>query len=315
MSNPEKSNKSPESDPVDRYAEPLPQIFFEKKLEINSEKPEEIQGEMERLRQEIEKVGETKGEQSGVKTDDPRIIGKIKGLADAPKEFGVRERFLSGVSELWFVDKALQRRAEWFIKNSGIEDCLKVNGQYLDVGTGKGHIVQRILEDAEKSGNPLLNYYGIDIADKPSKKVQRREAKRRGVSMRENFNPTNFSFASADELPFKDNSLDGVSYIFSIHHMSKEILAKVINEAKRVIKKDGQIFIAEDLAGTDQQRIITEKIDRRINLELGGEHNYKSDQEWQEYFDAMGLVITAKKFFDSGKVKHGFYVLKLKLEN
>lgn len=105
-------------------------------------------------------------------------------------EFGFKEKLLNKFSELPSIDKILQKRAEWVINETGIETHLKEGGRYLDVGTGKGHITQRILEDMEEQNSPLNVYYGIDIADKPLKKVQRREQVRQeDISSK---NPMNF---------------------------------------------------------------------------------------------------------------------------
>lgn len=299
--------------------EVAPEITLEKRQEVKAESQEEREAEIEKLKHEIEKVDEEADRPQEAIAKDPRITEKIKGLTDPPKEFGFKERLMNVVSEPWFVDNALQKRAEWFVEKSQIERHLKPNGRYLDVGTGKGHIVERILRDMEESGNPLETYYGIDNADKPLKKVQKREAKRRGVSMRENPNPMNFSFNSADELPFKDGSLDGVSYVFSIHHMNREMTGKVMQEAMRVIKPDGYVFIAEDIVNSEEQRQRTAKRDDQLNWDWGeGEHNYKSDQEWKEYFDSIGLETVANEFFESetkkGPIPHGFYVLRKKQE-
>jgi ubiquinone/menaquinone biosynthesis C-methylase UbiE len=236
-----------------------------------------------------------------------------------PEQFGFTKKLMHVASELSPVDKGLQGRAHWFIDTTEIEKHLKKNGQYLDIGTGKGHITQRVLEDMEKEGKPLKGYYGIDVADKPLKKVQKRELKRQKqtAAVSSEKNPLGFAWATAEDLPFADKSLDGVSYVFSIHHMDKGRIDKAIEEAKRVIKEDGNIFIAEDLVDTEEQKQITEAIDRKLNWEdREVEHNYKSDWEWEQYFADMGLEIVERKFFDSsskkGSVRHGFYVLKLK---
>ncbi len=233
-----------------------------------------------------------------------------------PEQFGFKEKIMHTVSELSPVDKALQERALWFINETGIEKYLRKDGQYVDVGTGKGHIAQRILADMEKQGTPLKGYYGVDVADKPLKKVQKREQARRDEENKKN--PMNFAWATAEALPYRERSLDGVSYVFSIHHMDKERIDAAIGEAKRVIKPDGRIFIAEDLVETEEQRRITEEVDRKLNWEgRDAEHNYKSGEEWEKYFDDMGLEVANRIFFQTqskkGPIQHGFYVLKLKV--
>ncbi len=235
-----------------------------------------------------------------------------------PEQFGFKEKTMHALSELSPVDKALQERAEWLLAETGIEKHLKEGGQYLDVGTGKGHVVQKVLEDMEKAGQPLKGYYGIEVADKPLKKVQKRELERQGkYSDAGNKNPMNFVWASGEALPFTGKSLDGVSFIFSVHHMDKDKINTVFDEAKRVLKDDGKIFVVEDLVDSDQQRDITETRDRQLNWEGSNiEHAYKSDREWQEYFDSIGLEIVEKKFFKSqskkGPIPHGFYIVRLK---
>lgn len=237
-----------------------------------------------------------------------------------PEKFGFREQVMHKASEISPVDKALQKRAEWIIEETGVENFLQEGGRYLDVGTGKGHITQRILEDMEKSGKPLKMYAGIDVADKPLAKVQKRERARKdmGTAVKsDEENSMNFVWASADALPYGEGSFDGASFFFSIHHMNKENIDQAIEEAKRVIKKDGKIFITEDLVGDEEQRKITEEVDRKLNWESEDEeHNYRSDEEWEKYFASKGLEVVEKKFFESqskkGPIKHGSYVLKLK---
>jgi len=225
-------------------------------------------------------------------------------------------------SELSPVDKALRQRAEWILDTAGVGKYFKKGGAYLDIGTGKGHITQLALEDMEKLGKPLKMYAGIDVADKPLKKVQKRESARKDMgtaAKSEEENSMNFAWASADALPYGEGSFDGASFFFSIHHMNKENIDKAIEEAKRVIKKDGHIFITEDLVGDEEQRKITEEVDRKLNWESEeDEHNYRSDEQWEEYFREKGLEVVEKRFFESqskkGPIKHGSYILKLKEE-
>jgi len=216
-------------------------------------------------------------------------------------------------SELHPVDKALADRADWFVQKTGIEKYLRPEGKYLDIGTGKGHIVQTILNNMENSGFALKGYYSLDVADKPLNKVQKRERTRQDMGSAVNSqdkNPMNFMWAASESLPFKDQSLDGVSFIFSIHHMPAEKLDQIINEAKRVLKKEGHIFIAEDIVDPNRGIDFMDKKDRQLNWE----DYYKSDEEWKKYFGQQGLRVANSEYFQSdykkGTVKHAFYVLE-----
>jgi ubiquinone/menaquinone biosynthesis C-methylase UbiE len=231
------------------------------------------------------------------------MLEKLKPLADKIAETGFYDKHRS------------QKRAEWFIAETNIKKYLKKGGQYLDIGTGRGHIVERILSDMEKNKKPLKSYACIDLSSKPARLVQKREGKRKHA---EGNNPLNFSLASGAHLPFRDQAMDGVSITFALHHMPLEVIDDSINEAKRVIKKDGLIFITEDTVGSEEQREITLRADRLLNFEgIDEVHNYRSIEEWERYFDKRGLEVVDRRGFSSklpavGIVPHHFLVLKLK---
>ena len=230
------------------------------------------------------------------------MLEKLKPLADK-------------IAETSLFDKHhAQKRAEWVIRETDIEKYLKERGQYLDVGTGRGHIVERILSDMEKNGKPLAAYFSLDLKDKPSELVQKREGERKGVEGR---NPLSFSRASGDELPFRNQTMDGVSFIFMLHHMSLEAVGASMIEAKRVLKEGGYIFVAEDVVESEEQRKVTLRADRLLNFEgKDAVHNYRSIEGWIEYFGERGLEVVNQKDFSSkspvgGTVPHHFFALKL----
>ena len=239
-------------------------------------------------------------------------------------KFSFKQKLAHLALEFPPLERGLQHRADNFITTTGIENYLEKGGLYLDVGIGRGHIVQRILEVMANKGKSLKGYFGIDIGDKPHRKVQRRELERqmketsdteeKKISQK---NPIGFAWATAERLPFAGKSFDGISLIFSLHHMSEDTIDAVIQEAKRVIKADGYIFVAEDIPETEGERKFTEDMDRRNNLERrNAQHYYKSDQEWEEYFKEKGFEVVNKKDFktkyNESFVRHGFYALKIK---
>jgi ubiquinone/menaquinone biosynthesis C-methylase UbiE len=50
---------------------------------------------------------------------------------------------------------------------------------------------------------------------------------------------------SAEALPAKDNSMDGVMFFRSLHHVPGNLMDKALNEAARVLKPDGFLYVVE----------------------------------------------------------------------
>lgn len=244
---------------------------------------------------------------------------------------GKRSSLKDRLSESPLVDRFLIKRAEWIFNSTNIEHYLKKDSIYLDIGSGKGHVAELIEDSMEKKGKPI-KIIPIDIAYRPARKVQDRTSKKQNDRVNtKSANPTNFIIADARDLPFISEMFNGVSLFFVLHHMSKEGIFKTLKEVIRVMEKDqdSRIFILEDLVETSKDKKRTEIHDRILNVELGKEeHNYKSGQEWEEYFNNLGLEVVKKICFCSpkrldpidyltrsllGPVKHGFFVLKLKL--
>jgi len=109
-----------------------------------------------------------------------------------------------------------------------------------------------------------------------------------------------------------DGSMDGITLNFVLHHIDAKNHAAVFAELRRVLKPDGNLFVAEDLADSEQEAKIVEAADRRINMEIAAEatHNYRSRQEWHEFFRQHGFEVAEDHETKPGKVRHGFFVLK-----
>lgn len=61
----------------------------------------------------------------------------------------LRTRILNILAEVGLFDKMMQKRAIDTIERSKIMNHLKQGGVYLDIGTGLGHIVERIVKEDE----------------------------------------------------------------------------------------------------------------------------------------------------------------------
>lgn len=94
----------------------------------------------------------------------------------------------------------------------------------LDVGCGTGRLVRYLNQKGFRA-------FGTDIEDWALKYA--RKINKRGVILK----------AGATKLPFESKSLDLVSCLSVVEHLSKKDGVIFIKEAKRVLKKNGFIFL------------------------------------------------------------------------
>jgi ubiquinone/menaquinone biosynthesis C-methylase UbiE len=103
----------------------------------------------------------------------------------------------------------------------------------LDVGCGGGRLTRQL---AERGANAL----GVE-PDPIQAEKNRAAVVMPGLS---------FVEASGQALPFEDNFMDGVFFSYSLHHVPREHMDRVLTEAARVLKpKTGFLYILEPLLG------------------------------------------------------------------
>lgn len=116
------------------------------------------------------------------------------------------------------------RKAIWQEFEFLFDDYLKKGDRVLDVGCGNG----RFYEIIQKTG---ADYTGIDISEKLIEIAKKK------------FPKGKFFVGDALEMPFADNYFDTVYAIALLHHIpSRDFRLKVLNEAKRVLKKNGLLI-------------------------------------------------------------------------
>ncbi|MCK4783236.1 MAG: class I SAM-dependent methyltransferase [Desulfobacteraceae bacterium] len=99
----------------------------------------------------------------------------------------------------------------------------------IDIATGTGAHAYELA----KLGHEVV---GIDLDKKMLVKARRKTSKKLKLS---------FLFGDGTKLPFKANEFDVATISFAMHDVPAEIGVKILKEAKRVIKKDGFIFIVD----------------------------------------------------------------------
>lgn len=101
----------------------------------------------------------------------------------------------------------------------------------LDVGCGDGHIARLIT----KAGGHVV---GIDPTPK---QLERARAK-------EPAGDETYDEGVAEDLKFEDGSFDVVVFFNSLHHVPVPSIPKALDEAVRVLRPGGRIYVAEPLA-------------------------------------------------------------------
>ena len=106
-------------------------------------------------------------------------------------------------------------------------------GRFLDVGTGTGWIAIGVAKH-----DPACHVTGIDLSD-AMLSVAAKNAESEGLGKQ-----ISFQRGNASQIPFDNNTFDGVFCHNMLHHIPEPI--SLIREMKRVVKKDGA-FATRDL--------------------------------------------------------------------
>ncbi len=150
----------------------------------------------------------------------------------------------------------MERQKEVMLEN--LETCVPLREKrVLEVGCGWGRVSALI---AERCGSLV----GIDPDSESITAAQQRLLER-------SLTNTVFVVGSAERLDFADDSFDIVFFALSFHHVLIELMSRAIEEALRVVKKDGYIvflepamdgsfFDAEKLFGTGDEDEDKEKV-------------------------------------------------------
>ena len=233
-------------------------------------------------------------------------------------------------TELKVVDKSLAKRAEWMIESGRVQKYLMPKVEWVDpqarhpspknrvdvlcVGSGKGHEAVEILMMVPGSEVTL-----VDPHDGHTETV-----KEMIETLSDESKELSEEIPGEDLKNIEDGSMDGVTMNFTLHNVNGESRrAAALAEARRVLKADGYLFVAEDVPETEQETKRAALADRTINLEpvKRGEKKFMNVAEWTEYFDEHGFEIvetndkpTSEKEDLAKDTDHVFFVLRKKKE-
>lgn len=97
----------------------------------------------------------------------------------------------------------------------------------LDVGCASGYMVSEVARSF-----PQAKFFGIDVYDKAI------------VHAKRAYPHINFRIASADKLPFENNTVELILFYETIEHVENP--AECLKEIRRVLKKDGTLILTMD---------------------------------------------------------------------
>lgn len=224
---------------------------------------------------------------------------------------------LRKMHEISPVDKWQDNRGDWLMDSSKVREYLRPmikekaeKIKVLSVGAGEGHEIDWL--DSVLEG---VDVVGLDPNNFWTEPVQKR------LNTPDKFGNNTAKYLSpevmADNLTgVEDGSMDAVTIFFVLHHMNKEKHGKVLQELNRVLKVGGLVFAGEDIVDSEEEKDITEREDRLLNLEFftHDSHDYRSAQEWEDLFSKHGFQIKEYNEVKPKKVRNGFFVLE-KVDN
>jgi ubiquinone/menaquinone biosynthesis C-methylase UbiE len=153
---------------------------------------------------------------------------------------------------------------------------LKESQRLLDLGCGTGWAVRYAARLVSERGE----FYGIDISSTMIEKAKANSSDYQSVQ---------FYQTSADRLPFNSDFFDFIICSNSFHHYFNH--DKVLNEAYRVLKPKGRIYIMDLTADGFIAKMIDSWVKRREREHV----RFYSTLEYQAMFREAGINYIASK--------------------
>lgn len=120
-----------------------------------------------------------------------------------------------------------------------LDRCLELNDQFvIDAGCGNMHMSKAM---AERGAHVLA----IDPDPVQAKKNNAADI----------INNVGFAETGADTIPVENQSVDGVLFGQSLHHIPQQVHATVFDEVLRILKPDGFLYIMEPVAAGDLNEV------------------------------------------------------------
>ena len=139
------------------------------------------------------------------------------------------------------------------------------NKSILEVGCGEGRVTEWIKDIPEK----------LIAIDPDEKRIER---------ARQNIQNVNFNIMSGENLEFDDEIFDVVLFTFSLHHQNS---AKALNEAFRVLKKNGRAIVVEPAVDSEVEQIhyiFENEIENLENAKIAIKNSFFKEKKNEDFF-------------------------------
>ena len=162
------------------------------------------------------------------------------------------------------------------VRRKVTQEINPINKSVLDVATGTGSLAIALSSTAKK-------VVGIDLSLKMLSVAEKK---------RTNDNLT-FLHMDASKMKFDDDEFDVITISLGLHDMPLEIRTSVLKEAKRVLKKDGKLYIFEyDLPQNNLLRIISSHL---INIYESKYYLKFIESDFERYLNTLNFKIERKE--------------------
>jgi len=175
---------------------------------------------------------------------------------------------------------------------------VKAGMDVLDIGCGTGAHLK--LYQTEK-----CNVFGIDLSEAMLKIAEKKLG-----------NNAYLKLCDASNTSFSNNQFDLILISTVLHEMPQQIRVDVLNETKRILKKEGRLLLIDFHTGPIKKfKGIYSKIIITISEIVAGREHYKNYRHFikngglPELIEALGFKIEDKKIVSGGNF--GIFLLSL----
>ena len=168
-----------------------------------------------------------------------------------------------------------------------VSEGVKAQEQVLDLCTGTGTVALRIARE-----NPKSQVVGIDLSTNMLGVAE-------GKLRKQGLDNLKFFVMDATNNRFENQSFDKVLLSFLLHEVDEELAGRILKEAVRILKDDGQIIVTE---WEPSQSIWKKLLFLPIHLLEPKSYRAFLKKDLHAYFEEFGLKIVEKVSCDYSKV-------------